>query len=116
MSHPSKAKGYALEVAACKALQAVFPHLRRTGSVAYLKDAPDLVQESGLSSAAGALRLVVTRDKNRPMLVSLAVDDFVWLATTPDAWLAGIHVVVQVKKRERTWLGTVYDALKRATS
>lgn len=103
----SKTYGYATEIAALEALRRVFPYLRRTGSVAYKKDAADLVQE-GVNSP---FRLIVTRDKRRELLVTLSADDFATLAGE----VPGNSVVVQVKGRERTWIGTLYQGLKKAT-
>lgn len=104
----SKTYGYATEVAALQALRRVFPYLRRTGSVAYKKDAADLVQEG----ANTPFRLIVTRDKGREMLVTVSIDDFISLVG--DA-IPGNAVVVQVKGRKQTWVGGLYRALKKAT-
>lgn len=105
----SKSWGYAVEVAALKALRQVFPYLVRTGSVAYKKNAADLVQ-AGVGDPP--LRLVVTRDKRRPLLVSLTVEDFNALVGRE---LDNRAVVIQVKARERTWLGSLYQGLREAT-
>jgi hypothetical protein len=104
----SKTYGYATEVAALEALRKVFPYLRRTGSVAYKKDAADLVQDG----AASPFRLIVTRDKRKELLVTMSIDDFVVLVGDEVGQEA---VVVQVKGRERTWVGSLYAALKKAT-
>ena len=105
----SKKYGYAVEVAALKALRRVFPSLARTGSIAYKKAAADLLAPG----FGDPLRLVVTRDKGRRLLVSLSVDDLVRLceSTTPHEFA----VAVQVKGRERTWLGSLYEELRTAT-
>jgi hypothetical protein len=109
MTHPSKRKGYALEVDAAKALANLFPRLKRTGSVAYTLNAPDLVQDG----AGVPLRLIVTRDKGQPILVTMSVADLDRLADhRPAPW----HVVVQCKKRESTWIGRLWRELKAATS
>lgn len=101
----SKAWGYEVEVSALKALQKIFPGLRRTGSVAYTKAAADLRQDG----TGAPLYLVVTRDKRRPLLVTLPVDDLLGLT---DGVRATTPVYVQVKGRERTWIGRLYDELK----
>lgn len=103
----SKDWGYAVEVAALKALKPVFPGLRRTGSMAYKKAAADLVQETD----GVTLPIVVTRDKRKPLLVTLAVSDFVELFDEAPH----VNVVVQVKGREKTWIGRLYDDLREAT-
>lgn len=105
----SKTYGYATEIAALNALRSVFPLLRRTGSVAYKKDAADLVQESEKTDAA--YRFVVTRDKRRELLITMSVDDFNYLVGKDIL----TKVYVQVKGRERTWIGSLYQALKEAT-
>lgn len=113
MTHPqkrSKSWGYQVEMAALKCLREVFPRMRRTGSPAYSKAAADLVQE-GRDGGPPIVRLVVTRDKRRPLLVTLSMEDFLELVPpVPDG-----DVVVQVKGRQRTWIGALYDALKAAT-
>lgn len=125
MSSPqkrAKAWGYSVEVAALKALTPIFPNLRRTGSVAYKKAAADLVQD-GTKSALAPIRLVVTRDKRRPLLVTLSVSDLVALLseagdkmqTLGSREISTFPVVVQVKGRARSWIGTLYDALCEAT-
>lgn len=97
-------------MAALKGLMRSFPRLRRVGSVGYRKSAADLVQEG-----PEPFRLIATRDKRRPVLVTLAVDDL------HDLMVGGLDlakragVVVQVKGRERTWIGRLYDELKAAT-
>lgn len=105
-----KRRGYAVEIAALKALKPVFPWLRRTGSTAYKKAAADLVQDSGFDEAP--ICIVVTRDKNKPLLVTLSSDDFVSLMGPGHE--IGNNVVVQVKGRERTWVGRLYQELKAA--
>lgn len=104
----SKTYGYATEVAALHALRRVFPYLRRTGSVAYKKDAADLVQEGH----SVPFRLIVTRDKRRELLVTVCIDDFLTLVGDE---VPGNAVVVQVKGRATTWIGSLYQALKKAT-
>lgn len=107
----NKRIGYALEVDALKALQRLFPNLRRQGSTGYSRAAADLIQDGpGIP-----YRLVVTRDKGRPMLVTLSIDDLDRLLI--DCTRTGRdRVVAQCKKREKTWVGGVYDELRRATS
>jgi hypothetical protein len=106
----SKAWGYEVEVSAVAALQKIFPGIRRTGSVAYKKAAADLVQDG--DGLVPPLHLVVTRDKRRPLLVTLPVDD---LLSLTDGQRATTPVYVQVKGRERTWIGRLYDELREAT-
>lgn len=105
----SKQYGYAVEVAALKALRRVFPSLARTGSVAYKKAAADLVS----SGFGEPLRLVVTRDKGKRLLVSLSADDFLRVAESKSPH--EFAVAVQVKGRQQTWLGSLYEELRKAT-
>ena len=112
----SKAYGYATEKAALEALRSVFPGLRRVGSVGYSKSHPDLIQE-GRYPQSWLLRLIITRDKGRPMLATLAVDDLVALLRghyLPEL-TKNIRVAAQVKGRARTFLGSLYDELKAST-
>ena len=104
----SKAWGYEVEMAALALLSGVFWGLRRTGSVAYKKAAADLVRPG----VGEVLALVVTRDKHHPLLVTLSGKDFLDLMTSTEA--RGRPVVVQVKGRERTWIGTLYGELRKA--
>jgi hypothetical protein len=107
----SKSYGYEVEMSALASLARIFPKLRRTGSMAYSKAAADLRQDNfDHGDAPPPLRLVVTRDKGRPLLVTMSADDAARLAIK---WFG--PVVVQVKGREKTWLGGVYDALTKAT-
>lgn len=106
----SKTYGYATEVAALEGLRQVFPYMRRTGSVAYKKDAADLVQEG--AHPEEPIRVVVTRDKRKELLVTMSMSDFQYLCGKDDVLDA---TVVQVKGRERTWIGSLYEALKKAT-
>jgi hypothetical protein len=114
----AKSWGYQVEMAALEELKDIFPDLRRTGSVAYKKSAADLVQDGNgdsglLPRRLPILPLVVTRDKRRPLLVTLAVEDLVMMVSYT---LTGpsIPVAVQVKARERTWIGRLYDDLVKA--
>ena len=117
MSHPSKRRGYDVEIAALNALKPIFPNLRRTGSVAYTKSAADLSQD--VHGPWKRLWLVVTRDKRQPLLVTLPIEDFrqiAWAAMGDDPeHYDGVDVKVQVKARARTWIGTLYQELKEAT-
>lgn len=108
----SKEYGYEVEKAALRALRRVFPTLTRTGSMAYKKDAADLVQNP--EATTHALRLVITRDKRRPMLVTLDLNEFTEMLANPTA-LAYRKVMVQVKGRTRTWIGSLYAGLVDAT-
>lgn len=104
----AKRWGYAVEVAAAEALGFLFPGIRRTGSVAYKKAAADLIRPGENE----VRRLVVTRDKRRPLLVTLSIPDLVHLVF---AEKCGCEIAVQVKGRERTWIGRLYDELTEAT-
>lgn len=114
----SKAWGYEVEKAALKALRRIFPNLRRTGSLAYKKAAADLVQD-GYKTGRSPIRLIVTRDKRRPLLVTLSIDDLATLIGAGSWEMSGTlptdHVVVQVKGRAQSWVGSLYQSLKEAT-
>lgn len=105
----SKSYGYEVEKAAEAALSMTYPRIARKGSVAYKKDAADLEQEG--TSKAAPYRFIVTRDKRRPMLITMSMEDFYRLAgpRTADT------VYVQVKGRAKTWIGGLYEALRKAT-
>lgn len=102
----SKSYGYETEVAALKALRKLFPRLRRTGSVAYKKSAADLVQNGMLENT---VRLVVTRDKSQPLLVTLTANDFLSLVQPGRE----VGVLVQVKGRKKTWIGGLMRELRK---
>lgn len=109
-SRRAKRVGYTLEVDALKALQRFFPNLRRQGSTGYSRAAADLVQDG----PGEPYRLVVTRDKGKPILVTLSVDDLDRLLI--DCTRTGRDAVVaQCKKREKTWIGGLMEELRRAT-
>jgi hypothetical protein len=108
----SKAWGYAVEVAAKKALERLFPGIARTGSVAYTKAAADLVRPG---TRREVIRLIVTRDKRRQLLVSLSALDLETLLDSSPKQRAEYRVVAQVKGRQSTWLGRLYDDLVQAT-
>lgn len=115
-SKRNKAIGYATEVATVKALKSAFPDLKRTGSTAYKKAAADLVQDGRGSGAEDPpIRLVVTRDLNKELLVTLSVGDLLSLINLQSFKYEG-KVVVQCKSRQKTWIGTLYRELKEATS
>jgi len=108
MSQYAKARGYQVEVQVLKALKPLFPGLRRTGSPAYKKSAADLVLgDPGVKPVP----MVVTRDKSQELLVTLSMRDFLCmsLGARPSA------VAVQVKARQKTFVGTLYRQLKEAT-
>ena len=107
----SKSYGYEVEKAAEARLRAVFPNMRRMGSVAYRKDAADLVQEN--ASDSDPYRFVVTRDKRKPLLITMSMDDFIYLCD--DKTARDARAFVQVKGREKTWIGGLYEALVKAT-
>lgn len=109
MSNPkrSKAWGYEVEVAALEALREVFVGLRRTGSVNYKHAAPDLVQDG----TPPTICLVVTRDKRSELLVTLSVSD---LRQLVGAACGERKVIVQVKGRERTWIGSLMKELRKS--
>lgn len=112
MSHPSKAKGYRGEIIARDVLRNFFPTLERTGSVAYLKDAADLVARKELIGDVEPVRIVTTQDDRGPLLVTMSYAD---LEELMDGQVYNGPVVVQVKKHKRTWIGGLYAALKEAT-
>lgn len=105
MATTSKRKGYVLEREAEAILSLVWPDLKRTGSVAYKRNAADLVQEG----EGKTICLVATRDKNQPILVTLSATDFVQLMRVEN--LTTSKVLVQCKKREATWIGRVWRDL-----
>lgn len=107
----SKKYGYDVEVAALKALEPMFPGIKRTGSTAYTKAAADLVRPGN----GMPIRLVVTRDKRRPLLVTMLASDLETALAFPDL-LEDADVYVQVKGREKTWIGRLWDELREATS
>lgn len=102
----AKVRGYRLEKDAEAALRSKAPGIKRTGSVNYKASAPDLYQD-GFN---GPLLLVVTRDRRQQMLVTMSLDDFLDRVDT----LRGTEVAVQCKAREVTWVGSLYQELKKA--
>lgn len=104
----NKQRGYELEKAAEAELRKVFWHLARTGSVNYKHSAPDLAQVT----ENHPILLVVTRDRRRQMLVTLSAADFVDLTLGAVPWPPTVYV--QCKSRETTWIGSLYEELKRA--
>lgn len=111
MSHPSKRRGYDVEIQALEALVGIFPGLRRTGSMGYQLGAADL-ERVGHSYRGEPFRLVVTKDLRRPLLVSLPVEDLEELMRHGAGWKP---VVVQVKARKQTWVGKLWDELRQST-
>lgn len=105
----SKKRGYNVEVQAVNALLPVFPRLRRVGSPAYTKNAPDLVQDG----EGPVLPLVVTKDLAQPLLVTLSLEDFNDLMSSIEV---DCSVAVQVKAREHTWIGRLWRDLVEAVS
>src|SRR5678809_196010 len=98
----NKTIGWADEVAALRGLIRIFPRLRRVGSIGYSKAHPDLVQD-GLEPA---INMIVTRDANQPQLVSLALSDLVLLIDwAGDSGVEKLAVRIQVKHRQKTWIG-----------
>ena len=115
-SKRNKSIGYTTEVAAIKALKPAFPNLKRTGSTAYSKAAADIVQVgTGTEANDPPLRLIVTRDLNKELLVTLSVGDLLSMISLQSFQFRG-RVVIQVKSRQKTWVGGLYAALKEATS
>jgi len=104
----AKQWGYEVEKACERELGKVFWGLKRMGSVAYKKAAADLVRPG----VPPILYMVVTRDKRNPLLVTMSVEDFMDLLTRSDAMKRS--VAIQVKGRERTWIGTLYHELRKA--
>ena len=107
----AKAWGYDVERMALKALNTVWPELERTGaSNQKIKDAPDLL-EPGPPDRAMPLVLIVTKDKGQqgPMMVSLSLEDFLVLQTVSPRHFTPF---VQVKGRDKTWIGSLYRGLK----
>jgi hypothetical protein len=102
----NKRWGYEVEVRACERLSQVFPKLRRTGSTGYSKAAADLVQDG----SGPAVYLIVTQDKQRDPIVSMTIPDLLLLLTCPIPH-SDLRVYVQVKARERTWIGRLRDDL-----
>lgn len=101
----SKAWGYEVEIAALAKLKRIFPKLRRTGSTAYSKAAADLIQDGG----GVPLYVIATRDKRRPLLVTMEIDDLLGLV---DQQRDDVQVYVQVKGRASTWIGSLYGQLR----
>lgn len=117
MSHPSKSKGYRVEKLVEKELRRVgFAWLTRTGSVNYALDAADLTQEVDPSIPMVPVHIVATRDNGGPTLYSLSGQDLERLVSIGQGNLRYLPVYVQVKARKRTWLGTVWRGLVRATA
>ena len=110
MTRPRRSKewGYETEVAALRALRFLFPGLRRKGSVNYYKAAPDLVQEGNPNLAP--INLIVTRDKRKSLLVTMSITDLKIITNEN----AVIPVRVQVKARQATWIGRLYEELRSA--
>lgn len=112
----SKDWGYEVERQAEAALRLLDNTIERTGgSKQKVRGAPDL---SSLHRNLGAapLLLVVTKDKGagRPLLVTLAMPDFLTIATT--GFPRGEEVHVQVKGRAATWIGSLYCELKECVA
>lgn len=129
MSSPqkrSKGWGYEVEKQAAKALSAIWPTVKRTGSVNYSKDAPDLIAApqplTDIAKRLGCqphptLPIVVTKEKGsgKPLLVTLRMDDFLMLAENagdPGGVRAG--VAVQCKGRQSIWVHKVMQGLCEA--
>lgn len=118
--------GYKTEVRARGWLLAIFPRLKRIGSIGYKKSHADLVQESsdryeyeGDDGTAAVYRpvqnpkfhLVFTRDRRGLDLVTMPAEEFLELVQQehPNA-----DAYVAVKARSSTWLGTLMRELIHA--
>lgn len=106
----SKEYGRETENAALRSLKSLFPNLRRTGSMAYRRSAADLVQDGD----GETVRLVVTRDKRQPLLVTLSLSDLEYIAFTGEH-NAEARVAVQVKGRQSSLIGRWWRELREAT-
>lgn len=116
MSSPKRSKDWGRETenAALAKLRTVFFRLFRTGSMNYRKAAPDLYADCVLGCDKHTdLNLVVTRDKGKRLLVTASMDDFIRIAGLPDV-LPYCRVRVQVKARQQTWVGRIYQELVNA--
>lgn len=102
----SKEWGYEVEKSAEKYLKRLFPTLRRVGSMGYSKAHPDLVQDG----EGAPYHLVVTRDKNNPLLVTMSVEDLFRLCA--DTSLEKAKVLIQVKGRASSWIGRLHRELR----
>lgn len=117
MSSSASRKGYDAEIRALRELGVVFPRLRRQGSVGYYKAAADLIQDAAPPydvNPPEPIVIVATQDLRRPMLFTMDAGDVVRVSALSSEQLAAHPVVVQVKKREKTWLGTIYGELAKA--
>lgn len=104
----NKRQGYAVEVRTLKMLRMVFPDIERRGTAGYHTSAPDLMQSG--HSTAPFLPLIVTQDARHPLIVSMYLTDFVRFVGDEDP-MPNVTVVVQVKARQITWVGTLMARL-----
>lgn len=117
MSHPSKRKGYDAEVGGVNELKRLgFVGARRTGSVAYSKNAADIVQNWEPGSPYQPVRVVMTQDLRKPMLYTLSGKDLqILIGAVRAEMLEELPLVAQVKKRQQTWIGKLWRELWEAT-
>jgi hypothetical protein len=105
-----KEKGYRTEIKALRELQELgFERMTRTGSVNYKADAPDLVQEG---KSGVTLCIVATQDERSSVLYTMSRWDLMLFRRAVEArMLDEIPVAVQVKRRKKTWISGIYQAL-----
>lgn len=117
MSHASKVKGYNAEVLGVNELKRLgFTGMHRTGSVAYSKNAADMVQNWGPDSPYSPVRIVQTQDLRKPALYTMTARDLeILLEAARAEMLNEVPVVVQSKKRQQTWIGKLWRELYEAT-
>jgi Holliday junction resolvase len=119
MSHPSKRKGYAAEVRVLEVLRkAGINYIMRTGSTAYMRGGPDLINaQGGTADPIEAVAVVVPRER-----VLFALDEEAMtrlLSLIPWENLRRLPIYVSVKRRAKnvvlTWLKELRVGVKEFT-
>jgi hypothetical protein len=110
----SKQWGSEVERATEVRIRKMFPEAERVGSLGYTEAHPDLIQDC--EDGHPVINMVVVRDFRQPLLATVNFEDLELLVSSTPQQVADMGLRVQVKARQKTWIGQVYGALTRSES